>query len=446
MASANIAVISKNEEFIKRGKVLGENFQSQVFDFADVDQFAKDETNAKTCQFTILDAVAPENPIAGLVQVARFVSQEANIIVVVDKKVQAEESNFIRKSGANGVLLENEFINQSKIEFIFALKTHGALIPIKAAELAPETVVDMTLHHLMPLNKKIIPFLPKGQILDKARHQKLFSVGEFYIKREEVNEFQSYIEKNRDKSNKGLQSRCRAMFLNMGVTFKNLVQLITDQSQAASYKEGKDLYDRTQELCQTLLNSLSAVGEAWDVINNSSFDDLSAVDRAPAIASYAGLMSLSSGIGKPEEVMISALIADIGLLDLSPAGIRCMQKNQIKEMTPTDREIYENHPIVSINKALARKLPVPDRVKKIIMGTHEHADGSGFPQKWPAEKILPESFLIHYAMKLDQSAMLEFGKERLNPQAQRQALYQQELAQAGKTFSQDFLQKINKGW
>ncbi len=444
MKIPSICVISAKKEFVDRCRVLTKRFQAELMEYKNPDVMSEDEANAKLSQFVVLDAIDSKNQqeTAGLVQVARYMATEAQIVVVVEKKVTAEDASFIKKSGANRVLLEDEYFNNSKVEFIYAQKAHSSIIPIKASELVANKPVDMTLLHLMPLNQKFIPFLQKGQILDEARHKKLQSVGEFYIHREEAANFQKYIEANQDKSAAGLKSRCRAQFLNMTFTYKDLVQLITDQSEATSFKEGKELFDRTLELCQNLLNSMGAIGEAWDVVNNSAVDDLTAIDRAPAIAAYAGLMSLMLGIGNPEEVMMCALIADIGLLDLKPEALETLSKQGLSAMKEDDQDTYKKHALLSINRCLARKLPIPENFKNIILCTHECADGSGYPKQLDKSKIPEESFLIQYAEKMDKAALVEFGKERITPQELRKKLFTEEQALAGKQFPFDFLAKI----
>lgn len=441
-----ITAISSRQNFIDRAQLLAEEFKAETKSYHSADAFSEDETQAKKSRFILLDAVESPTPqsTAGMVQVAKYVSPEAQIVTVVEKKVTSDAASFIKKSGASSVILEDEYFLQSKIEFVFAQKNHGAFVPIKAAELVPGKPVEMTLFHLMPLNQKFLPFLSKGQNLDESRYQKLLAVGEFYIRRDEIQDYQKYIELNKDLSAAGLKSRCRAQFLNMSITYKDLVQLIADQSEGASFKEGKELYEKAVKLAQDLITNLSATGEAWDVVNNSSMDDLSAIDRAPAIAAYAGLMSLMSGIGKPEDIMICALIADIGLLELHPKAIEKIRQSGESSLEKTESEVYRRHPSTSINMALSRKIPIPEKLKVTIQGTHERADGKGFPNGWPADKLSLESQLILYSEMLDKASLVEFGKERISPQQARQKLFQDQLTKTGQIFNAEFLDKIRQ--
>lgn len=439
-----LTVISSDPQFYKRAQAVADLFQVNFMTFDTVDALSEKEAIAQKSDVIVISATHSPNETAtaGLVQVARYVAPNAYIAVVVAKKVQNEGAAFIKKSGANVVLLEDEYETSSKIEFVFSRKVHGTMIPIKSAELVADKELEMTIHHLMPLNQKIIPFLPKGRILDKEKFEKIQSIGEFYIKREEVDAFQKYIEKNQDKSAKGLKSRCRAQFMNMNVAYKDLVMLISDQSEASSYQAGRELYDKVITLASDLIMSLSAVGDAGDVVNLSGFDDLTAIDRAPAIAASAGLISLMSGIGKPEEVMIAGLMADVGLLEMNPKAIQLMRQRKIDQLKEEDLRDYKNHPTVSLNKALSRKIPIPDHLKVIIQSTHERADRTGFPLQPLGEKIPLESFLIQFCELADQASIIDFGKERPNPIEVRKKIFQEEILNIGQRFTANFLEKI----
>jgi response regulator RpfG family c-di-GMP phosphodiesterase len=106
-------------------------------------------------------------------------------------------------------------------------------------------------------------------------------------------------------------------------------------------------------------------------------------------------------------------------------------------------EEYKRHPERSVNLLLNRKIPIPDRIRSIIVSTHEQADGKGFPQKTPPEKIPSESFLIQFSVLLDQELTIEMGQERKAPEMARKAVFDREFA--GKKIPLDLLMKIKSG-
>ena len=451
MSSAiHVAVISADERFRKRAEPLKPLFSVELNFFNSVDEFSENNGGADSAQlkFVLLDAIhsASAGDTTGMVQVAKFVAASAGMAVVVAKKVSPEDSAFIKKSGASVVCLDHEYLENSKIEFILTRFLHGDWIPIKVADLIKDQVVDFTLFHMMPLNGRMLPVLPKGQILEIQKLKKFESVGEMYIQRHELLAYKEYAKKNNDNSAEGLGRRCRAVYTTLVETYKDLVMLLTDQSEMASFDKGRDLYTQIFSMSSELISCLASLGEPWNVVNNSSLGDFSAVDRAPALAAYAGLLSLELDIGKPEDVMVAALMADIGLLDLSYKALMPLKTNQLQSLTDEDHKIYEFHPTVSLNKALSRKVPVPEDLKQIILCTHERADGSGFPGKLNKDKIPLESYLIQVAEQLDLATLVTFGQPRLKIKEARSLLKDGILNMSKSQIPLDLTQKILNLW
>lgn len=437
-----VAAVSTSAVFIDRGRTLARHFGSEFFAFSSADGLSE---SGKTFELVFLDVTSTpsESEAAGLVQVARYTSQDAGILVVAEKKLPTKTAEFLKKSGATGVLLEDEWIQTSKAEFLAARRLRGQWIPIKASELLPDRAVNFTVFHMLPLNRKFLPALHKGDIPSPDKIKKLLAVGEFYLQRPDVYLFREYTEHNKDLSAGGLKARCRAQFLSLTLAYKDLVVLLTDQSEGSSFPEGKRLFDVLVQMTQGLIGGLGATGESWDVINNSAVDDLTPVDRAPAVAAFAGLLSLLSGIGKAEEIMLAALLADIGLLDLPPLASTALKAPSPREVLQGEaRTIYENHPQRSIAHALSRKLPLPEAVKDIINNTHERTDRKGFPKQPVPEKIPQESLLIQFAEKIDQSCLVEMGKPRPDIGQKRLQVWQHEHQKLGETFPLDFLNQL----
>ena len=266
------------------------------------------------------------------------------------------------------------------------------------------------------------------------------SVGEVYVRREDISRFQKYVETHIDASAAGLQSRCRVQFLAFTATYTQLIYLLTDQSESASFQAGKALFEKLSQLSGDLITTLAALGEAWDVVNNSAIGDFGSIDRAPAIAAYAGLFSLMSGIGEPKDIMISALIADVGIIELPVEVTRRLRASKAKDLSGEDKSLYEKHPTISMNCALARKLPIDEALRKIILCTHEQFDGKGFPGKTLPDKVPWEDFLIQLAEILDQRSLIRMGQARTDFVGTRRDLYF-ELLKGPMIFSPAFWKK-----
>jgi hypothetical protein len=340
------------------------------------------------------------------------------------------------------VLLENEFYETSRLEFVASQIIRASYVPVKLSEFPKDSVLDFTLFHLLPLNQKLLPVLPKGVPLNEARIKKLESVGEVFVRRDEVDRYRHYVENHPDLTAQGLKSRCRAQYLSFCNSHTQLIFLLVDQSESGSFKEGKWLYDRCEILARDLLTTLSSVGEAWDVVNNSSLGEFGSVERSPTVAAYAGLMSLLSSIGEPVDVMVAALLSDVGMLELHPKITGKMRQTQsLQGLREEELQEYQKHPVMSLNQCLSRKLQLKENIKDIILSTHERADGTGFPNKRPMAKIPPEAMLIQFSELIDRGGIVKMGQARTSIQQVRSQLMEQELRD-GKIFSLPLLHKL----
>jgi response regulator RpfG family c-di-GMP phosphodiesterase len=294
---------------------------------------------------------------------------------------------------------------------------------------------------MMPLNKKYLKILKSGNQIAQDKVDKLSQLGEVYIRKEEAKDFEKYVSANRDMSPKGLASRCRAQLLNLSAAYIELILLVLDQSEFTSYALGRELYERCSQLAGELLTSLGSIEEPWEVINNTSIGDFGSVERGPAIAAYAGLICMNSGLGDPLEVMVAALLMDVGLLDIDPRISRKIRISDPQHLSPSDLEDYQQHPIASLHRILGRKLPVTESIKNAILASHESSDGRGFPHKWHEEKIPRESMIIQLAELVDKKCLIKMGQARPDINKVRASIIEAELGQRSK-FSLDFILKV----
>ena len=443
MSKVDLVVISSAAEMIGRCQDVCAEFDFTFESLKSVDDLMDREELASSVQFIILSAIdsKTDSDTAGMVQVLRQVSPTAYLMMVVDKKVNAESAAFIKKSGANIVLLENEFFNTSKLEFISSQKINASYLPAKVSEFNVGSKPTFTLFHLMPLNKKFMPVHFANNEISAEKFKKMEAVGEIYFRREDISLYQKYLELNQDMSAAGLKSRCRAQFLNLTQSYNDLVLLLTDQSESSSYQKGKELYEQCSNLANDLIVGLGAIGEAWDVINNSAVGTFGSVERGPAIAAYAGLFSLMTNIGATNDVMLGALLADVGMLDLPPKTTQKFRKGTDLKLNSEEDAEYRSHPIMSLNRALSRKLPIPENVKNIILCTHERSDKKGFPNQIRPEKIPEESMLIQFSEILDQACALRMGQERISTADAKKVVFDREYKEAAR-FSLLFLEKL----
>ncbi len=85
-----------------------------------------------------------------------------------------------------------------------------------------------------------------------------------------------------------------------------------------------------------------------------------------------------------ERLLMGCLLHNVGMMKL-PAALR--QKHPSK-LTPEEEQIYHQHPRVGVN-FLLQFSSVDEALRQVVYQHHEHADGSGFPNRLTNLKIYP---------------------------------------------------------
>ena len=353
-----------------------------------------------------------KNDIVGVVQVAKQVCPDSKILVALGAKMNADDASFIKKSGANFVVMENECFNSSKLEYLLSQYVKPDYIPVKSSDFTVGQKLDFPLFHMMPLNRKYMPLLMAGQELTASKRQKMDEVTEIYIRKADLDAFQKYIDQLEDKSAAALPRRCRAKYLGLSLAFQNLLLLLSDQSEYSSFAEGKKLYESCEGLAADLLTNLASLPDPWSIVNQSADSAFGSIERSVSIASYSGVVSLVSGIGDPKICMLGALLCNIGMIELDPKTTQKIRKQAFEKMHAEEKNEFEKHPIFSLNMILARKLPLPDILKETILASHERPDQKGFPNRLKAAKIPAESYIIQICEKIDQKSAIRMGQVR----------------------------------
>lgn len=447
MANArDFVLISSEKDWVDRSQKLCHEFNFHFTQIGNVDAYSENEGEYKDALFVVLPAqnVLNESDIAGMVQVVRQVAPSSYILVVISGKLNPGVATFVKKSGANAVLIEREFFVTSKLEFISTQKIKASFLPVKASELMLNSTPNFTLYHVLPLNRKFLPILRAGDLITQEKMDKLISINEIYIKREDATAFKKYVQSQNDLSAEGLVKRCRAQYLNLFSSYVDLVLMISDQSEASSFKAGADLYLKCYNLCSELLGTLGATGQAWNVISNSSIGEFGSLDRSPARASYAGLLSLHADVGEPVDVMMACLLSDVGLLEMQPEVTLKLKKNENLESLHQEILVeYHDHPNKSLRTVLSRKLSLSENIKNMILTSHERLDQKGFPNQVVPSKITMETMIVQLCELLDNRAQIRLGQEKPKIQDVKKQIFEEHISDS-LIMSRLFLEKIRK--
>lgn len=446
MAKTDFVVISQPTEITsKRTEEIRQEFDYKVKTFSDIDRYVEDSFQVAEIPFVVLSAVnmPGESEIMGSVQVIRQVSKEAFIVAILSSKMTHDQTVFIKKSGANLVLLEIELSDSSKLEFIIGQRVKRSYFSIKTVELITGTKFEAYLYHFMPLNQKFLTVVFAGQEISGEKISKLSLIEEVYIKREDIGAYQKYVEDQEQGSGQALFSRCRSQFLTLCSAYIDLVFLILDKSEGASFEKGRSLYDRCESLAKDLVKSLAVIENPWSLVQQTAIGDQGSIERGPAIAAYAGLLAVQSGEDSVIEVMVAALLADIGMADIDPKVTRTLRSHGNLNWVSGQKEDYERHPLISLNRVLSHRIGLNDSIKEAILRSHERADTNGFPNKVPKEKIPVAAMIIQLAEQIDLLTFAKPGVAQPDIKIVIEELLSAELIQ-GRRYDLKLLEKLKK--
>ena len=442
----NFGVLTDSPDFLERCTQLCQEFSYSLESWDNVESFLSSKPQSKFIIACITQGPKGPLPAAEVAQSVRFTTQDAFLICVISNsfgKMGKEEAVFAKKSGADLIILEDEAFNTGKLEFITTQILRSKFIPIKTTDLVAGRPIPFDLYHLMPQRRKFLKIVFNGDILEDSKIKKAVDVGEFYFDRENGDEFNRYTLENTDRSAAGIRKRCRSQFLALFSGFSKLVFQLTDQSQHSSYTEGQTLLTQCTNLCSSLLGTLAESGKAWDVINNSAIGDMGSVERAPSIAAYAGVFGLQLGLKSTDQMMLAALLSDLGLLFLTPEILKKIRENRNSEFSADELTLYETYPHKTLDVCLNRKLSIPEKLRQLLLSTQQRADGKGFPKGSAADRITVESQLISFSREFDRETLLQMGKARVEPQAVFKEMIQREKNPTGR-YSPLFIQQLRK--
>lgn len=375
------------------------------------------------------------------IELIRSKYKDSFILALVSDQETQDQIVQYKTWGASQVMRSSQIFGKARLEFVASQVIRAAYVPVKISEFPEGAVLDFTLFHLMPLNQKLLPILPRGSELNQARLKKLEGIGEVFVRRDEIDRYRLYVESHQDTSTQGLKSRCRAQYLSFSHAHSQLMLLITDAEEAQTAREAKWLYERCEILGRELLISLSAMGEAWDVVDNSSLGEAGSVERGPTVAAYAGLISFMASVGDPKDVMMAALLSDVGMLELSPSILKKIRdSNDLSILSVEEIAQYQQHPELGVRLCKSKNVNLQDGVKNFIMNSHEKIDGSGFPLH-KKDKIPEEAMLLQFCEMIDRSAMVKMGAARKTIKEVRLKVLDDLFHQA-QTVSLEFLHKV----
>jgi hypothetical protein len=410
--SIDVLLVSSDTRYIARAQMMATEFGYNFQTANNIDELSEKFESAQI-HFLVVstEGAANKDEAVGIVQVAKHTCPDSFVLVIMSGKLDSSSMTWIRKSGADVVLLDHEFFDTAKLDFFAFQSVRSEYRPVKSGDFIEGSSLNFVVYHFLPQNRKYLPVVHKNTKLEEKRIKKMSEVGDVYIKRSDIPEYFKYLNTNEDSSAKGLIRRCRAEFLKLSHSYIDLVISLTEQTDTPSFDEGKKVLQNCLDMSASLLNSLMTVGQIQDIIGSPQEGDFGSVDRAVDRAAMAGFFSMMADLGKPEDVMLGALLMDIGLIGVHPMVLKKIRLNLFDSFSPEELKDYQQHPQRGLNYALSRKLQIPNTVKDAILYHHTIPNNKGFPILAP-EKLGVEPQMLRFCQILDEQMMVYLGRPK----------------------------------
>lgn len=409
----DLLLISQRSALDSRVQLFADSFSYSHTKVETPDQ-AGESLEGATINFIILDAsqAQNQNDVVGYLQVLRYSFPKPPVLVVFPKQFDKKTLPWIRKSGANFIMSEGEFYDLARFDFFACQSIGREYVPVKFGDFKLDSKIEFPLFYFMSANRRYFPIVTAHSLLDQSRLDKLKKIGDVQVRRVDLPLYHKYLETNQDQSANGLMRRCRLQFNQFRESYWKLVNHLTEDAEASSYDEGKKILEECQRLSSDLVTAMMSAGSVFDVISHASEGDLNFTDRSPERASIVGYLCLMADVGNSETAILAALLADIGLLNLPTNCLCAIRKGGVAGLNEHDRDLYQQHPQLSINCVAQKKIQLEQVVRDTILYSHAQLSGRGFPEVRP-EKIGVEAQLVHFVQRLDDACKIQAGKPKV---------------------------------
>jgi hypothetical protein len=365
----------------------------------------------------------------------------AQVLAVVKGDDSLEERRWLEKSGAGFFILHQEVTSSSKFYYLSSLLVHGTYLPVPVTDLFPGSQVEFNGYQKLPLNQKYLPVVFAGFTLSDKKYRRLESVPQIYIRRGDLGPYRHYIETFHDRRGNALKKRCRALMMSVLGLYTELMLMISFDAEGENSGILQERLARFQELSLELGDHLKECPDVWNVIAHSLNFQFCRYERGVYVLTYALYLAQKLELPNVGDVVLASLLADVGLLGLSPVIYRQLQKPGLLQLAPVDLESYQHHPVDSLNRATVKEIPLSNEVKSILLCTHERADEKGFPNQVPKEKLPFEAQLIQFCELLDRRVRANLQEGVITHDFVRRQVWEEERV-ALTCFNADFLDKI----
>jgi HD-GYP domain-containing protein (c-di-GMP phosphodiesterase class II) len=352
-------------------------------------------------------------------QMLRMQYQENPILYLTSSRQNFDRKDFQKNGFSDAFLVPID--NATLAETIKGLlsKASGGLLKsyreVKLIDLSPGETLEFDTYVYLPANKKHLKFSVAGDQIDPERIERLkrHQLNSVHVSSDQIQHFYDYTaSKLRALSNTtGLSETERREKMQSAVR-DLMASIFNDSTTESTVGAGRSLVADAQEIVKSFVVGPGAEHNNW-------YSRLMAVvgargtaySHAANVSTFATLFSMSTGIGKPEDLALAGLLHDMGMADVPPT----VQAKEARDRTPEEELQYQKHVDHTLSLIKFRKMILPEPVLKAIAQHHEKFNGGGFPKGLAGKRIAPEAQLLAIADAFDYLTIAKDGRPRMLP-------------------------------
>lgn len=267
---------------------------------------------------------------------------------------------------------------------------------VKLIDINPGQELPFEVRTFLPGNNKYVVLTASGRISEKKYDfLKGSYVNSVFIRSNQVEEFYKFT--TEQLINSGMAAGevvpQTIKFEKMQTIVRELFRSILDSTtRGGDFESGRDLLEQSEKVIENYVQKKTGINLA-EKLKSLLGEGRDSYTHAQIVSTMSCLLSMATGIGKPEDLAIAGLFHDIGIF-----GIRDdISIFEMSTLSIEEQRLYKEHPRNSLNVLKEKKITLTPLVAEIISKHHERIDGNGFPEKLATHRIPLESQLLAYA-------------------------------------------------
>ncbi|MGZ3691547.1 MAG: HD domain-containing phosphohydrolase [Pseudobdellovibrio sp.] len=328
--------------------------------------------------------------------------------IALDSQIQ-EDSNLVK----NGFLdcfyypMDANFLSITLHDHERSItgQTYERFVAVNACDIKADESLNFELNLYLAANNRYIRLNNEGQALPPrlVKNLEKHSTSHVYVKEKQLGAYYKFLA----GKIKGESTSSPQMKLAVRRLFHDLLS-----PKTAIFEEGKAYLNYANQIIAEYVKSPKIFDFHKELLKSTGSNSDGLYERSQKVATICGLISLATGRAKPEDLVIAALLCDLGLSQL-PIEIR--EKSE-SELSRDEKEIFETHVPKTLSILASKRIVILPEVREAITQHHERYDGKGFPEKMPGYRLSVESQILSFALQFEELMRVKEGQPRVFPE------------------------------